>query len=155
MDDGATCPLCGGAGPFRVLEEGLEPPFRVLACPVCDYGFVHPLPDVERLAAAYGESYYEPWREQDVAARRRMWAWRLNEVRRMQPVGRLLEVGDGDFLARAAEQAGFAVRDVTPDRAMVEPAKRVIDAVAALSFHAAGHVGTEAMLLRAVRKEGA
>ncbi len=280
MDDGATCPLCGGTGPFRVLEEGLEPPFRVLACPVCDYGFVHPLPDVERLAAAYGESYYEPWREQDVAARRRMWAWRLNEVRRMQPAGRLLEVGagDGDFLARAAdagydvtatefseaavanlrrrvpratvmageieamdmpaesfdvvvawhslehmrfpfraleamrralrpggalliavpnrnnhlmrwfyrlargrayplfslhakeihlshftpaslrravEQAGFAVRDVTPDRAMVEPAKRVIDAVAALSFHAAGHVGTEAMLLRAVRKEGA
>ncbi len=274
---GLACPLCGHGEDFRELEAS-EPPYRVLACPVCDYGFVHPLPSRERLARAYGEAYYEPWRNEDVAARRRMWAWRLRRVREACPSGRLLEVGagDGDFLElaagagfetaatefsdaaaanlrrrvpgadirqgeieemdwpagtfdvvvawhslehmrrpfaalaamhaalrpggvlmiavpnrhnhlmrlfyrlargrayplfslhtkeihlshftpaslrRAVEQAGFAVRAIEPDRAMVEPAKRVIDALARLGYRLSGHLGTEAMLLTAHRSE--
>ena len=275
--NGISCPLCGGSGPHRVVEKN-EPPYQVLVCPGCDYGFVHPLPDVESLAKAYREAYYEPWREQHVAARRRMWRWRLKQVRKMVPGGRLLEVGagEGDFLSlaveagyavaatefseaaaasirdrvpkaivwkgeleelnlpedefdvvvawhslehmrfpfralaamhrtlkpggglliavpnrnndlmrffyrlvrgrpyplfslrgkeihlshftprslkRAVEDAGFTVRDIAPDLAMVEPMKKLIDWVAAIPFIMGGHICTEAMLLTAVRKE--
>lgn len=103
------CPLCGSTGPHRVLEDS-EPPYRVMACPVCDYGFVHPLPGRERLAEAYDEAYYEPWRTHDVTARERMWRWRLEQVRSMVCEGRLLEIGagDGDFLAMAVA-AGYEV----------------------------------------------
>ncbi|MFQ5582329.1 MAG: methyltransferase domain-containing protein [Mariprofundaceae bacterium] len=277
MNMDVCCPLCGISGPHRVVEDN-EPPYQVLVCPACDYGFVHPLPDQERLAAAYQEAYYEPWRSKHVVARRRMWRWRLKQVRMMVPAGRLLEVGagDGDFLSlaveagyevaatefseaaaasirdrvpeamvwkgeveelglpesefdvvvawhslehmrfpfralaamrrtlkpgaalfiavpnrnnhlmrffyrlvrgrpyplfslrgkeihlshftprslkRAVEDAGFEVRGISPDHAMVEPAKRLIDSLAVLPFIMGGHIGTEAMLLTAVRKE--
>ncbi|MDQ7010890.1 MAG: hypothetical protein Q9M29_03620, partial [Mariprofundaceae bacterium] len=56
-------------------------------------------------------------------------------------------------LKRAVKDAGFTVRGISPDHAMVEPAKRLIDSVAALPFIVGGHIGTEAMLLTAVRKE--
>jgi len=56
-------------------------------------------------------------------------------------------------LKRSVEKAGFEVKDIIPDRAMVELAKRVIDAWARISFHVAGHIGTEAMLLKAVKEE--
>jgi len=52
-------------------------------------------------------------------------------------------------LRRAVEQAGFRVRRLEPDRAMVEPAKRLIDAAARLGFYMAGYLGTEAILLTA------
>jgi len=56
-------------------------------------------------------------------------------------------------LRRAVDQAGFRVRRIEPDRAMVEPAKRFIDALARLSFSAFGYLGTEALLLT-VEKQG-
>jgi len=54
--------------------------------------------------------YYEPWRNEDVVARQRMWAWRLEQVWNVSPKGKLLEVGagDGNFI-ELASRAGYAV----------------------------------------------
>jgi len=107
-NEAPVCPLCSSASTFPI--ETCEPPYRVYACHDCELGFVHPLPTVEVLAHAYGEAYYEPWQQQHVAARRRMWQRRIDRVRTLRPAGRLLDIGGGDgAFASVAAAAGYAV----------------------------------------------
>jgi len=85
-------------------------PYQVYACRDCELGFVHPVPTAEVLAHAYGEAYYEPWQQQHVAARQRMWQRRIDRVRALQPAGRLLDIGGGDgAFASVAAAAGYQV----------------------------------------------
>lgn len=104
-----ACPLCERIE-LRVLED-TGPPYRVWACQGCELGFVYPIPDRATLVAAYDAAYYEPWSQQHVVARRRVWQRRLACLLSACPRGgRLLEVGAGDgaFVALAAE-AGYQV----------------------------------------------
>ncbi|HXH73031.1 MAG TPA: class I SAM-dependent methyltransferase [Mariprofundaceae bacterium] len=102
------CPLCEGSNTFAI--ERSEPPYVVYACRGCELGFVHPLPTSEVLARAYGEAYYEPWRQKHVVARQRMWQRRIDRVMALASTGRLLDIGGGDgAFAAVAAAAGYQV----------------------------------------------
>jgi ubiquinone/menaquinone biosynthesis C-methylase UbiE len=108
VHDAPRCPLCGETE-VRSIETD-EPPYVVYACRRCDLGFVHPLPAAEVLAQAYDEAYYEPWQQQHVRARRKMWQRRIHLLRSLAPEGRLLDVGGGDgAFATVAADAGYRV----------------------------------------------
>lgn len=54
-----SCNLCRQSS-FKVREDD-EPPFRVLECLNCRLVFVHPFPDIVKLAVHYEEDYYRDW----------------------------------------------------------------------------------------------
>ncbi len=103
-----SCPLCGATS-LRMIES-TEPPYTVYACKVCDLGFVAPMPSIEALSRAYDAAYYEPWSEQHVAARKRMWQHRVGLLQREKGSGDLLDVGGGDgAFIEAAVRVGYTV----------------------------------------------
>lgn len=103
-----VCNFCGQSN-FGVREDN-EPPFRVLECRICGLVFVHPFPDVARLAAHYDENYYQDWITEQRGKRIRMWQQRLKHLEKHRQGGRLLDVGcgDGSFLS-LAQQNGWIV----------------------------------------------
>jgi 2-polyprenyl-3-methyl-5-hydroxy-6-metoxy-1,4-benzoquinol methylase len=104
----ASCNLCG-KNSFKVREDD-ETPFRVLECLNCGLVFVHPFPDIDKLAVHYGEDYYREWIYQQKKKRIRMWKGRLKKLEKRRHGGHLLDVGcgDGAFL-KLAQDKGWAV----------------------------------------------
>jgi len=106
--EATSCPLCG-CKELRTIED-IEPPYAVYVCFGCDLGFVSPMPSGEVLSRAYDKAYYQPWSEQHVEARQRMWQRRIALVKKIKPGGHLLDIGggDGSFIEVAAS-AGFKI----------------------------------------------
>ena len=100
------CNLCGGTE-FTVVED--HGAVRVVRC-ACQLVFITPVPSRGEIEKTYQESYYEPWKEQEVA-RRQIWTRRLQALTQLGGRrGRLLDVGcgDGTFL-RLAQADGWQV----------------------------------------------
>ncbi|MFN4261204.1 MAG: class I SAM-dependent methyltransferase [Gemmataceae bacterium] len=122
----APCPLCGHDQARLLIENNFnltgmaERSFRVVECRQCEFRFLHPRPDVEELAAYYGDSYPAHVMvqggtvdvEQQSLQRRhqRIAAQRIRLMRRYLPLPwdqkRVLDVGcgNGSFLMELARQ---------------------------------------------------
>lgn len=117
------CPVCGCERRLRVTERNQ---LSVVRCPQCGQRYVWPVPSPEMLAHIYDRSYYEGAEGslgfKDYAglapARHRMFARHLDQIERLVPRGRVLDVGcaTGDFLA-VARTRGWEALGVDPSPA--------------------------------------
>ena len=100
----ATCLVC------KVKQLSLlqvcEEPFEVLECAECDFAFVWPQPDPEKIHKTYNAShYYDDWVTKQADKREVMWRRRARRVLKGRSPGKLLDVGcgEGSFLSHAKE----------------------------------------------------
>lgn len=107
------CALCGHAGPMRERFAELQ----VVACPGCDLVFYE---GAVRAAEIYDEGYFNGEEYRDYLADKpiiqRNFAGRIEDLRRLRPSGRLLEIGAayGFFLELAARHwdvKGFEISE--------------------------------------------
>jgi ubiquinone/menaquinone biosynthesis C-methylase UbiE len=104
-----ACDACGG----RDLE-GLDP---VARCLTCGFVFDNPRPTPEAIFRFYESAgKYDHWLD-ELAGREQMWRARLRLVERIQPGGRLLDVGAGigQFLAMARGRFEVAGTEVSSE----------------------------------------
>ncbi len=119
------CPVCGGENyrPYIYLAYSLgEKTFDLVRCKRCGLVRVDPMPSVEAVRALYSGEYFESdfscgvrkgtYLESEAM---RVGEYReiLNEIRKLRPSGRLLEIGcaAGSFL-KYAERSGYEVEGV-------------------------------------------
>lgn len=168
------CPACGadGARP-RMTFENLEG-HPLLVCEPCGLGFVHPLPEPERIRSFYPPSYFgdlgtkfEPKVEAWVRLIARRHVRFLS--RRVPPGGRILDVGcgrgvvlsalaDRGFEVHGFEQSEAAVQGVDP-RAKIRVADCLADAAypdasfdQVLLWHVLEHLADPAGTLEEIRR---
>lgn len=102
----AACDLCGGTS-----LEVFSAPANIVRCQSCGYRFVSPRPSQEEIGGSYSEpDFYDQWIA-DEAGRMRMWAKRLELVRRVGHGARVLDIGAGigTFLALGRARFGWDV----------------------------------------------
>ncbi len=104
----ANCNLCGQEK-SKVIEDD-EAPFKVLQCKNCSLVFVYPIPDRTQLKEHYDDNYYSDWLDTQKESRIRMWANRLNRLKRFRSGGSLLDVGcgEGTFL-QLVKESGWQI----------------------------------------------
>jgi len=109
-------------GPLITRVEG----FDVIACAVCGFRHVLPLPEPEALERAYREAYYSEEKPTFLAHAGEDQEWaeltqrdRLETFERLLPAGRrrLLDIGSGPgFFLQSAAQRGWRVLGIEPSR---------------------------------------
>ena len=87
------CNLCG-QNRTRIIQKA-EPPFQVVKCLNCGLVYTNPQPDINTVKAHYQEAYYREWIDSQMDRRIHMWKKRLNDIQKIKPAGKLLDVGCG------------------------------------------------------------
>jgi SAM-dependent methyltransferase len=101
-----ACDLCGGT-----KLEVVAAAANIVRCQSCGYRFVSPRPSQEEIGGSYSEpDFYDQWIA-DEAGRQRMWAKRLDLVRRVGQGARVLDIGAGigTFLELGRARFGWDV----------------------------------------------
>lgn len=102
-EDPLNCEICGSKNAFQAFRaKGLapdDPPFRVLRCPACGYGWTDPAPADSEIGRWYPPAYYGRENVRFNALFERLTRWfrrrRAGEIASRVPPGRVLDVGCG------------------------------------------------------------
>jgi SAM-dependent methyltransferase len=127
-----SCPVCGGAGPFPVVERHGR--FVLHLCPGCDVQFADPMEEAGRDFYEGHELYCGP---ETLFTSPRLLNWDQRMFLRDRPSagGALLDVGCGaGQFAEAARRAGYRVTGLDQSRSQLDLARRRFPLVA---FHPA------------------
>lgn len=124
-DDVTACPVCGA--PALAAYTHVHG-FAIARCPGCGLRRVDPVPEESAVQAIYGADYFDKGGEgyrdylRDEPTHRRIARQRLAALRRLQPGGRLLDVGcAAGFFLDEARSAGFEPRgsELCPEMAAI------------------------------------
>ncbi|NCO41281.1 MAG: hypothetical protein COZ06_15655 [Armatimonadetes bacterium CG_4_10_14_3_um_filter_66_18] len=113
------CSVCGSAASRPLLADEGQP---VVQCRCCGFVYCNPIPDPGELEEYYTESYddWDYWQTTFRHDRSLVFREGLREIRRLQPWGRLLDVGCSlGFFLEAAREAGYDVTGVDVSRSAV------------------------------------
>lgn len=124
MSRSRDCPLCQAGESTLILVDQGQP---VVRCRRCGFLYCNPIPDPAELTEYYTRSY-EDWDQWEATFRHDrsvVFETGLQEIRRLQPQGRLLDVGCSlGFFLEAAQRAGYEVTGVDVSRSAVGFARR-------------------------------
>lgn len=119
--DPRNCEICGGREAYQAFRaKGLapgDPPFRVLRCPDCGYGWTEPRPSEQEIGRWYPSEYYGRENARFNPLFERLSRWfrdrRAAEVSRRIPRGRVLDVGCGrGFTLGRLKELGYEAHGI-------------------------------------------
>lgn len=97
---GVVCNCCAGStAALLFVKNG----FEILRCRSCGLVFVHPMPDLQASAELYSEEFFTDGQQpgspvghlDEDSGKRATWQYKLAEIVKFLPSGRLLDVGSG------------------------------------------------------------
>jgi 2-polyprenyl-3-methyl-5-hydroxy-6-metoxy-1,4-benzoquinol methylase len=129
----AECPLCKARETIakRAYQHIMPGDWSLAECLRCGTSFIVPLPDAGTLAKYYDEDYYGPGESKFIGPVESIsWLFRFlraRVVKRIQPWGRILDVGCGrGVMLKVMKQWGYCVDGIELDTAAAQRAEKNI-----------------------------